>query len=73
MNLPLPQWIEGMPPEAGMYIAFSAHPDRRSEKASVYEWTGKHWRHWSGVYDNAITHYMPTDLPGAATPSQEPS
>lgn len=59
----LPNWIEGKPSEPGFYIGFSTNSARPREKASLYTYDGKVWQHWSGFYDHAVTHYLPTDLP----------
>lgn len=55
------EWLECPPERPGMYIAGSNVKGRRKE-AFLARWDGTVWQHWSGLYDHAITHYMPTDL-----------
>lgn len=59
----LPQWQEGMPTEPGFYIGFSMLPERRKEKPDLYGFDGEVFQHWSGLYDHAITHWIPCGLP----------
>lgn len=60
---PLPEWHTGMPDKPGTYIGFSDLPERRDEVASLYTFDGQRWQHWTGFFDGAVTHWMPTDLP----------
>lgn len=61
-NAPPLEWLECPPEKTGAYIVGS-NVAGRSKEASLAYWDGTVWQHWSGLYDHAITHYMPTDLP----------
>lgn len=56
------EWLPGVPTEPGVYVVTAAIEGRKRQ-ASICHWDGKLFQHWSGFYDHAITHYMPTDLP----------
>lgn len=60
---PLPEWQQGRPDKPGAYIGFSDLPERPREVPSLYHFDGEAWQHWTGFYDGAVTHWMPTDLP----------
>lgn len=62
-NCVLPiEWLPVPPPAPGAYVVTAAIEGRKRQ-ASICHWDGKLFQHWSGFYDHAITHYMPTDLP----------
>ena len=61
MSRELPQWIEGSPPEPGIYFTFSAD-EKRHDAPGVGKRDGQVWQMHLGWYDHAITHYMPCDL-----------
>lgn len=57
----IPIWRTDNPPAPGLYIA-AAESDERKTEAFPAMWDGKTWQYWSGFFDYAITHWMPTDL-----------
>lgn len=64
----LPQWTEGKPDKPGAYFGCSTLPSRLSKPPSLYTFDGSVFQHWTGWYDNGVTHWMATDLPDPGSP-----
>tara|TARA_R110000850_G_scaffold210086_1_gene336014 strand:+ start:30 stop:260 length:231 start_codon:yes stop_codon:yes gene_type:complete len=65
------EWIsvnDSLPTESGLYPAFSTAKDRSPPKDwldcfysfdAEAEQNKSKWQHFSGLYDNGLTHWMP--------------
>lgn len=73
----VPQWRQDKPETAGWYTAYSAErakvPEEGVEMPSLYLWDGANWRHYSGWFDHAITHWMDIDLPDPPALNKDPA